>query len=77
MRTGRPKQTLRVQPQDQSKLEMLARRPKTAQRLALRSRIVLGASAGLSNQEIARQLRITGPPWANGGNDFESMAWTV
>ena len=64
MRTGRPKKTLHLPPMDKEKLEMLARRPKTAQRLALRSKIVLRASAGLSNQEIARELRITG---ATGG----------
>jgi transposase len=60
MRTGRPKKAITLQPADKEKLEMLARRPKTAQRLALRSKIVLRASAGLSNQEIARELRITG-----------------
>jgi len=64
VRTGRPKKTLHLPPMDKEKLEMLARRPKTAQRLALRSKIVLRASAGLSNQEIARELRITG---ATGG----------
>ena len=60
MRTGRPVKPLVLKLEDQQKLEMLARRPKTAQRLALRSRIVLRASEGLPNQEIARQLQITG-----------------
>ena len=43
------------------KLEAWARRPKTSQRLALRSRIVLAAVAGKSNTEIAADLRITMP----------------
>lgn len=60
MRTGRPKKPISLPPRDREKLEMLARRPKTAQRLALRSKIVLRASDGLSNQDIARELRITG-----------------
>lgn len=60
MRTGRPKQPLTVAPADKEKLELLARRPKTAQRVALRSKIVLRAGQGLSNQEIARRLSVTG-----------------
>ena len=60
MRTGRPKQPLSVGQEDRKKLEVIARRPKTAQRAALRAKIVLGAAAGHSNQQIARQLGITG-----------------
>src|SRR5262249_55971381 len=60
MRTGRPKKPLTINPTDQEKLELLARRPKTAQRLAMRSKIVLRAAEGLSNQEIARRLAVTG-----------------
>ena len=39
---------------------MLARRPKTGQAMAMRARIVLGCSDGLSNGEVAKRLRITG-----------------
>ena len=39
---------------------MLARRPKSAQATAMRARIVLGCSEGLSNGEVAKRLRITG-----------------
>jgi transposase len=60
MRTGRPKKVLTVKPADQEKLELLARRPKTAQRVAIRSKIVLRAADGLPNQEIARRLGVTG-----------------
>jgi transposase len=60
VRTGRPKQPLIVESADREKLILLARRPKTAQRAAIRSKIVLRAAEGLSNQEIARQLGITG-----------------
>jgi transposase len=60
MRTGRPKKPLAVLPVDQEKLQLLARRPKTAQRVALRSKIVLQAAQGHSNQEIAQRLGITG-----------------
>jgi transposase len=60
MRTGRPKQPLTVDPADREKLTLLARRPKTAQRVAMRSKIVLRASEGLSNQEIAQQVGVSG-----------------
>ena len=39
---------------------MLARRPKTAQAMALRARIVLGCDEGQSNAAVAEGLRITG-----------------
>jgi DNA-binding NarL/FixJ family response regulator len=60
MRTGRPKKALTLKPPDKEKLELLARRPKTAQRTVLRAKIVLRAAEGLANQEIARKLGITG-----------------
>ena len=54
--------------QERAQLERWARRRKTAQALALRSRIVLLASAGLKNTEIAEHLG-TGRPmvtkWRN------------
>jgi len=46
---------------EREKLEAWVRRPKTAQRPALRSRIVLAAAAGQSNTAIARRLRVTLP----------------
>jgi transposase len=60
MRTGRPKLPLELLPADKEKLMLLARRPKTAQRVAVRSKIVLRAAEGQSNQHIARVLGIAG-----------------
>jgi transposase len=60
MRTGRPKQPLILDAADKEKLTLLARRPKTEQRAAVRSKIVLRAAEGLSNQDIAGQLGVTG-----------------
>jgi transposase len=41
---------------EQARLETWSRRPKTSQRLAMRSRIVLAAARGLSNTEVADEL---------------------
>ncbi len=60
MPTGRPTKPLDVTPEEKEKLEMLARRPKTSQAMAMRARIVLGCSAGLNNSDVAKRLRITG-----------------
>src|SRR5215510_3658604 len=60
MAIGRPTKPLNVTPEEKEKLTMLARRPKTGQALAMRARIVLGCSDGLSNGEVARRLGITG-----------------
>lgn len=46
---------------DRAALEQLARSGKTEQRVALRSRIVLQAAAGLSDSAIARELRTSRP----------------
>jgi hypothetical protein len=53
MRTGRPLKPLALQPEEQTKLELMARRPKTDQRTAQRARIVLDCAGGLSHAAIA------------------------
>src|ERR1700675_1982644 len=60
MRTGRPKKPLVVTPEEREKLEMLARRPKSAQAIAMRARIVLGCDSGVNNQSLAKKLHVTG-----------------
>ena len=60
MAIGRPTKPLNVTPEEKEKLSMLARRPKSAQAIAMRARIVLGCNDGLSNGEVAKRLQITG-----------------
>lgn len=57
--TGRPIKPLLLSPGEQSKLELMARRPKTDQRTALRARIVLDCAAGLSNTAVAARRGVT------------------
>lgn len=60
MPLGRPTKSLNVTAEEREKLAMLARRPKSAQAIALRARIVLGCEEGLSNGAVAKKLHITG-----------------
>lgn len=48
-----------IRPEDQAQLLTWSRRPKTAQALAVRARIVLLAAEGRSHSDIARQLPAT------------------
>jgi transposase len=59
MRTGRPKKLVKLSTAEREKLESMARRPKSAQAMALRARIVLGSEQGMSNAAIAARLRLT------------------
>jgi len=59
MRTGRPIAPLSVTAEERERLQEWARRPKTAQALALRSRIVLECAVGQPNTVVAGKLGIT------------------
>lgn len=59
MRSGRPKAELVLTVEEVATLRRWARRPKSAQALALRSKLVLACAEGKSNSEVAGELRIT------------------
>src|SRR5450759_382412 len=61
MPRGRPLEELTLTADEQVTLAGWTRRPTTAQALAVRARIVLGAAEGRSNKDIAAVLRITEP----------------
>src|ERR1700751_4440541 len=61
MGTGRPTKPLAITAEEQQKLELLARRPKSSQALAMRARVVLNCAAGSTNAEVAQKLNITRP----------------
>jgi transposase len=60
MAIGRPTKPLNLTPEEKEKLVLLARRPKSAQAIAMRARIVLGCDEGLRNSAVAKKLHITG-----------------
>ena len=55
---GRKSIAVRIAEQDRIRLEEWTRRPKTAQALALRARIVLRAADGVDSTQIARELGV-------------------
>jgi transposase len=58
-RTGRPKAVLELSVEERETLRRWARRPKTAQALASRSRIVLACAGGASNKQVAVDLGVS------------------
>src|SRR6185503_8800030 len=61
MSTGRPTKPLEITAEEREKLELLARRPKSSQALAMRARVVLNCAAGSNNAQVAQKLNITRP----------------
>ena len=59
MSLGRPIPRLIVSPSERERLEGWSRRRKTAQALALRSRVILLCASGKSNTAVAEELNIT------------------
>jgi transposase len=61
MSIGRPKTPLILSEDERNALLAWSKRPTSAQRLALRARIVLACAEGRSNTEVATALKITLP----------------
>ena len=59
MRTGRPKPILTLTEEERDMLEQWVRRPKTAQALAQRARIVLACATEKSNTVVAEKMNLT------------------
>ena len=61
MQRGRPIPKLILSTQERETLQGWAQRPKTAQALALRARIVLACAEGKTNTVVAAALRVCKP----------------
>ena len=55
---GRRLEALTLTEAERSELTVLAARPKTAQALAQRARIILACAEGLENKAVSRQLAV-------------------
>jgi len=58
-RTGRPAAVVELSEAEREQLLCWSRRAKSAQALALRSRVVLACADGLSNNEVAEKLQVS------------------
>ena len=61
MRLGRPIPPLSLSEEEKETLEQWVRRPKTAQALAQRARIVLRCAEGETNTDVAAELNLSKP----------------
>lgn len=59
MRTGRPIPALTLSREERETLEQWVRRPKTAQALAQRARIILLCASGKTNSAVAEKMQLT------------------
>jgi len=55
MSTGRPVKEIKLTPNERSKLELMASRPKSSQRDAHRAVIILACAEGLNNRTVAQR----------------------
>ena len=58
-RLGRPTPPVTLSEEERETLQAWARRPKTAQALAHRARMILGCAEGKTNTAVAEELRVT------------------
>ena len=61
MRLGRPIPELLLSANEQETLERWARRPTSAQALALRARVILACAAGKTNTQVSAEIRLSKP----------------
>ena len=59
MRTGRPKQPLKLTEEEHDRLQSLAHRARSQPLLARRARVVLACAEGLDNKTVARKVRVS------------------
>src|SRR4051794_41404457 len=86
-RTGRPTAKLVLSDEERQTLQRWARRPTSAQALALRAKIVLACAEGATNKDVAAEFSVTaqmvgkwrgpvvgGPPGGPSGDDRPGRA---
>jgi DNA-binding NarL/FixJ family response regulator len=59
MKLGRPLTEVILTAEESDRLSEWARRGKTSQALAMRSKIVLAAAEGMANNTVAQRLKVT------------------
>jgi hypothetical protein len=75
MRTGRPKQALRLTEEERERLQSMTHRARSQPLLARRARVVLACAEGLNNKPWRESCA---PRWAwsaSGVRDFWKLGW--
>jgi len=73
MQLGRPLRDLAMTDEERAELQRWVRRPKSAQRLVERANIVLLCSTGLSNDEVAGRVGVSGATVCKWRERFRTM----
>jgi hypothetical protein len=74
-RRGRPTEAIVLSDDERETLERWARRPKSANALATRCRIVLACADGTTNREVAGRLGVHQRVW--NGRLVPHLAWVA
>lgn len=61
MRTGRPRHSLELSPEERTQLESIAESRSMPHGLVRRAQMVLWTESGITNQEVARRLKVSAP----------------
>ena len=77
MRLGCPLTLMSMTMEERDTLERWARRPKTAQALAFRARLVLACASGQSNTAVAAHYRVCHPTVGKWRARFRPSGWTA
>src|ERR1700691_182011 len=72
---GRPKAELVLSDDERETLQRWARRPKSAQALAIRCRIVLECASGQTNREVSRRLGVSEATVSKWRRRFITQRW--
>ena len=77
MRMGRPIPELVLTTEEQETLGTVGARPKSAQALAQRARLVLACAQGKTNTAVSREMRLTSRRLESGAAGLWFTGWKV
>ena len=77
MRTGRPTPALSLTTAERETLQNWSRRPKSAQALALRARMILLCAEGATNTRVAEQIQVRTQTVGKCGSVLWTGGWTA
>ena len=76
MRRGRPIPELILNSEEQETLQRWARRPTSAQALALRARVILACATGKTHSQVSAEMQLSKPAVGKWRSRFVPGVWT-